>query len=87
MKRLQWIILKNFWRIPGLMIRLNRRIRSPENYTDEERLEPIQYFCRKVQENGNISVELLLIIFTTIFHGQAQTKRRSKRFPKLLKKS
>ena len=58
MKRLQWIILKNFWRIPGLMIRLNRRIRSPENYTDEERLEPIQYFCRKVQENGNISVEL-----------------------------
>lgn len=58
MKRMQWIILKNFWRIPGLMIRLNRRIRSPENYTDEERLEPIQYFCRKVQENGNISVEL-----------------------------
>ena len=58
MKRLQWIILKNFWRIPGLMIRLNRRIRSPGNYTDEERLEPVRYLCRKIQENGNISVEI-----------------------------
>ncbi len=58
MKRLQKIILKNFQHIPGLLIKLNKCIQCPEKYTDKERMEPIKFFCEKVQKSGDISVEV-----------------------------
>lgn len=58
MKRLQWIILKNFWRIPGLLAKLNKRIKFSEKFTEKERIEPIKYLCEMVQKSGDISVEV-----------------------------
>lgn len=58
MKRIEKIILKNFWRIPGLLGKLNRRIRHPENYTDGERMEPIRVLYDIIKKSGDISVEI-----------------------------
>lgn len=58
MNRVFMILLKNFWRVPGVLARLNRRIRSPEDYTELERIEPIQHLCKKVLVSGQISLEI-----------------------------
>lgn len=58
MKRLQRIILRNLWQIPGLLAKLNRCIRFPEQCTDKTRMEPIKFLCDRVQKSGDISVEI-----------------------------
>lgn len=58
MNRMFMILLKNFWHVPGVLARLNRRIHSPEKYTELEKIEPIQYLCKKVLVSGQISLEI-----------------------------
>lgn len=56
MNRMFMILLKNFWRVPGVLARLNRRIRSPEDYTELERIEPILTYAKIVLTGVKSSV-------------------------------
>lgn len=58
MNRMFMILLKNIWRVPGLLAKLNKRIRFPENYTEPDKIEPIQYLCKRVLVSGQISLEI-----------------------------
>lgn len=58
MNRLKRIILQNLWCIPGLKAKLKRCAQSPDKYTHDERMKPIQTICERIQKSGDISLKV-----------------------------
>ena len=58
MNRLVMIVLKNIFRLPAIMLRLNRYARHPERYSQEERWNYIQYVLGRVLKTSNVDLKV-----------------------------
>ena len=56
MNRIVRMVLKNFWRVPGMWIRLCRYAKNPDKYPEIERWQHIQYILKRAVIGGNVQV-------------------------------
>lgn len=56
MNRIVRMVLKNFWRVPGMWIRLCRYAKNPEKYPEIERWKHIQYILKRAVIGGNVNL-------------------------------
>lgn len=58
MNRLSRSILKNFWGIPGFMMKLSAFSKKTEKHTGKEQTEFIRSVCKRLQKSSDVSVEV-----------------------------
>ena len=58
MKRILYMILRNLFRVPGMLIRLWRCAGNLDKYTEEERYAILQDICHYANNGGNVNVDV-----------------------------
>lgn len=58
MNRIVLMVLRNFWRVPGLWFKLCRYARHPEKYSREEMWKHIQHIMNVAIKAGNIELQV-----------------------------
>lgn len=58
MNRMVGVLLRNWWRLPGIYIKLSRYARRPEAYPEQERWNYIQWVLALMVKSGNVDLEL-----------------------------
>lgn len=58
MNRIVLMVLRNFWRVPGLWIKLCRYARHPERYSWDEMWKHIQHIMNVAIKAGNIELQV-----------------------------
>ena len=58
MKRILYMILRNLFHVPGMLIRLWRCAGNLDTYTEEERYAILQDICHYANNGGNVKVDV-----------------------------
>ena len=58
MNRLALMVLRNFWKVPGLYGKLCHYARHTEKYPEEEKYRHIQHIFRLALASGNVELQL-----------------------------
>jgi len=58
MKRILYMILRNLFHVPGMLIRLWRCAGNLDKYTEEERYAILQDICHYANNGGNVKVDV-----------------------------
>ena len=58
MKRILYMILRNLFHVPGMLIRLWRCAGNLDTYTEEERYAILQGICHYANNGGNVKVDV-----------------------------
>lgn len=58
MKRILMMILRNLWHVPGLLFRLFKIAKHPEQYTEEEKYALIRRIDDYAMKSGNVDLEI-----------------------------
>lgn len=56
MNRIVTMVLKNFWRVPGLWWKLCRYARHPDRYPEQDRWELLQHIMNRAIIGGNVQL-------------------------------
>ena len=56
MNRIVTMVLKNFWRVPGMWIKLCRYAKNPDRYPEQERWKHLQYIMNRAIIGGNVQL-------------------------------
>lgn len=58
MNRLALMVLRNFWRVPGLYGKLCHYAKNTDNYSEEEKYKHIQYILKLAVKSGNVDLKV-----------------------------
>lgn len=58
MNRIVLMVLRNFWKVPGLFIKLCRYAKHPDNYSEQEKWDHIHLILSTAVKSGNLDLQV-----------------------------